>query len=225
MGIYMTPADHQQVSDAVAAAEAGTAGEIVTVIADQSDGYTDVALAWAAAIAFTAMTTLAFFPDFFLGIYDRLFGHWNADHSPTLIFAIAAAIGITKFIGVILLMLIPAVRMFFVPGTIRTRRVHARAIDLFKVGAERRTRSRTGILIYLSMHEHRAEIVTDREITRLVPAQAWGDAMVALLAGLKQHGPAAGMIAAIEQIGVILAEHLPREEGDLNELPDRLIEL
>ncbi len=225
MGIYMTPADHQQVSDAVAAAEAGTAGEIVTVIADQSDGYSDVALAWAAVIAFAAMTALAFFAHFFLGIYDWVFGHWNSDHSPTLIFGIAAAVGIMKFIGVTLLMLIPAVRMFFVPGIIKTRRVHAHAVALFKVGAERRTRSRTGILIYLSMQEHRAEIVADQAISSLVPPAAWGDAMVALLAGLKQNGPAAGMIAAIEQIGVILAEHLPREEGDVNELPDRLIEL
>jgi putative membrane protein len=33
------------------------------------------------------------------------------------------------------------------------------------------------------------------------------------------------MIAAVEQVGVVLAEHFPRAEDDINELPDRLIEL
>jgi putative membrane protein len=32
-----------------------------------------------------------------------------------------------------------------------------------------------------------------------------------------------GIIAAVERAGAILAEHFPRAEGDINELPDRLI--
>jgi putative membrane protein len=34
-----------------------------------------------------------------------------------------------------------------------------------------------------------------------------------------------GMIAAVGQVGAILAAHLPRADNDKNELPDRLIEL
>jgi putative membrane protein len=37
-------------------------------------------------------------------------------------------------------------------------RVRERAVNCFKVGAERRTHGRTGILIYLSLAEHRALI-------------------------------------------------------------------
>jgi putative membrane protein len=33
------------------------------------------------------------------------------------------------------------------------------------------------------------------------------------------------MIAAVERVGAILTEHFPIEEGDTNELPDRLIEV
>ena len=40
---YLSEAEHKLVSDAVAAAESTTSGEIVTVLADRSDGYTDVA--------------------------------------------------------------------------------------------------------------------------------------------------------------------------------------
>jgi putative membrane protein len=33
------------------------------------------------------------------------------------------------------------------------------------------------------------------------------------------------MAAAVERVGRILAEHLPRQADDVNELPDQLIEL
>ena len=97
--------------------------------------------------------------------------------------------------------------------------------DSDRIGAERRTHGRTGILIYLSMREHRAEIVADESIATKVDPGVWGDAMVAMLAELKQQRTADGMIAAVERVGAVLAEHFPRAEGDVNELPDRLIEV
>ena len=47
----MSATDHQEVSEAVTRAEAGSAGEIVTIVTDQSDDYADIALAWSAAVA------------------------------------------------------------------------------------------------------------------------------------------------------------------------------
>jgi putative membrane protein len=49
---YLSQADHEIVSNAVAQAELTTSGEIVTVLADRSDEYNDVVLVWAAALAF-----------------------------------------------------------------------------------------------------------------------------------------------------------------------------
>jgi putative membrane protein len=222
---YLSEAEHKAVSDAVAAAEMQTAGEIVTVVADRSDGYHDIALAWAAVVAFTAIAFLAFFPDFYLGLVDRVLGGWNHEWAPQAVFSLALAIGILKFAGMWLIQLWRPLKYFLIPGPIKTRRALGRAIDLFKVGAERRTHGRTGILIYLSMREHRAEIVADEAITSKVDAEVWGEAMTAMLAELKQGRVAEGMIAAVERVGAVLAEHFPRAEDDTNELPDRLIEL
>ena len=36
---------------------------------------------------------------------------------------------------------------------------------------------------------------------------------------------AAGLVGAIGQVGAVLAEHFPRADDDINELPDRLIEV
>jgi putative membrane protein len=46
-----------------------------------------------------------------------------------------------------------------------------------------------------------------------------------MLAEIRQGRLADGLIAAIERVGAVLAEHFPHQENDVNELPDRLIEV
>jgi putative membrane protein len=222
---HLSEADFEVVARAVARAEEGTAGEIVTVVTDRSDGYSDVALAWSAIAAFTAIATLTFFPDFYLGLVDHLLGKWTADWTPRGIFGLALFVGILKFAGTWLIQLWQPLKFFLIPGPIKSHRAHARAVQIFKVSAQGRTAGKTGILIYLSMREHRAEIVAEEAITSRVAPEAWGEAMAAMLAELKRGNVGAGMAAAVERVGRILAEHLPRQPEDVNELPDRLIEL
>jgi putative membrane protein len=194
-------------------------------VADRSDGYSDIALVWAAVVAFTAMTLYALFPEFFLGLVDRLTGNWGTEWSDSELLALFGAAALLKFLGMWLLLLWQPLRFALIPGPVKSARSRARATDLFKVGAERRTHGRTGILIYLSMREHRAEIVADEAIASKVAPETWGDAMAAMLAEIKDGHVADGMIAAVERVGAVLAEHFPRAEDDINELPDRLIEL
>ena len=82
-----------------------------------------------------------------------------------------------------------------------------------------------GVLIYLSMREHRAEIVADRPIAEKVAAEVWGAAMADMLVEIKQGRVAEGMAAGVRDVAAVLAEHFPRAEDDQNELPDRLIEV
>jgi putative membrane protein len=221
----MTDADRGRVGAAVAQAESRSAGEIVTILAERSDDYADVALAWSAVAALLALIALCVAPDFYLGIYERLTGGWVHEWSPRAVFGVAALVVSLKFASMWLLMLWRPLRLFLTPAPIRHRRVRARAITCFKVGAERRTHGRTGILIYLSRAEHRAEIVADEAIATRVSAEVWGEAMAAMLAELKQDHLADGLIAAVTRVGAVLAEHFPRAEDDQNELPDRLIEV
>jgi putative membrane protein len=223
--IHLSEADHARISAAVAAAEGTSAGEIVTIVAERSDGYTDVALAWAAFIAMTALTVLSLFPDFTLGHYDRLFGDWGSEWTHRGILALAAAVAILKFIGVVLIQLWQPLKFWLIPRPVKAARVRGRAEMLFKVGAERRTTGRTGVLIYLSLREHRAEIVADAAIAGKVSPEVWGAAMAAMLGPIREGRLADGMIAAIGEVGTVIAEHFPRASDDKNELPDRLIEV
>ncbi len=104
-----------------------------------------------------------------------------------------------KWLGSWLFLKWMPLRLFFTPRAIKLRRVRARAIDLFKVGTESKTAGRTGVLLYLSMREHRAEIVADEAIAGKVAPEVWGDAMIALIERVRAGKPGEGMAEAVRK--------------------------
>ncbi|MBL0925529.1 MAG: hypothetical protein IBJ12_13835 [Sphingomonadaceae bacterium] len=213
------------VTSAIAEAEHMTSGEIVTIITDLSDHYEDVAVVWASIAAFLALSCYAIFPQFYLGIVHGMTGGWQHDYSAGEYLAlIFIAMGL-KWLGTWLILRWMPLRLALTPRHIKMRRVRARAFNLFKVGTEAKTVGRTGVLLYLSMKEHRAEIVADEAIASKVTPEIWGDAMLALLDHVKAGRPGEGMAEAVRQMGIVLAEHFPKGSENPNELPDRLIEL
>lgn len=223
--IHLTAADHDRVSAAVAAAEGHSAGEIVTIVTERSDGYADIALAWAAFVAMTALTAFSVFTDLYLDLYDVVLGDWGREWTHQGLATLAASIAIIKFIAVVLLQFWQPLKWMLIPRFIKAGRARARAITCFKVGAERRTHGRTGILIYVSLREQHAEILADAAIAGKVSPDVWGEAMAALLCGIRAGDLAGGLVGAVERVGAVLAEHFPRAADDQNELPDRVIEV
>lgn len=223
--ISMSEADHRLVSDAVAAAEAQTDGEIVTIVARRSDAYHDVGLHWAILATFLMIALGAVMPQTYERFYVRLLGEWMHDLPLRLFLLMLLGQCLLAFLAIRYLLAIPALRMAVTPGATRSRRVRRRAVALFRTAAEARTVGRTGVLLYLSLDEKRAEIVADKAIAAKVDPSEWGEAMAAMLAEVREGRIGEGMARAVERIGVVLAHHLPRSEGDINELPDRLIEL
>ncbi|TCJ39468.1 TPM domain-containing protein [Parafrankia sp. BMG5.11] len=222
---YLNDAEHAQVSAAVAAAELESAGEIVTVLADQSDGYSDIQLAWSVLVGTLALAAFTLMPDFYLRLVEWLFGGWNHEWTTREILSLALAGFVVKFAGTWLIQLWRPLKFALIPAPIKQGRVRDAAVRHFKVGAERRTHGRTGVLIYLSMREHRAEIVADAAIATQVSAEVWGEAMADMLVHIREGRIADGLSAGIADVGAVLSEHFPRAEDDSNELPDRLIEV
>jgi putative membrane protein len=116
-------------------------------------------------------------------------------------------------------------RMVLTPGKTKSRRVRRRAIDLFRASCELKTQGRTGVLLYVSLAERRAEIVADQAIASQVEPEVWGDAMVALVDKLRARQPGEGIALAVEMIGAVLAPLLPPGTDNPDELPDRVVEL
>jgi putative membrane protein len=168
---------------------------------------------------------VAIFPEFYRGLYDQITGGWGHELTANQWLGTVIAIGVLKWIGMWLILLWRPLRLALTPRAILAGRVRTRAIDLFKVGTEAKTLGRTGILLYVSLKEHRADIVADEAIAAKVAPAVWGDAMEALIEQVRAGKPGAGMAEAVRQMGVVLAEHFPKGDDNPNELPDRLIEL
>ena len=216
--------DHARVSAAIAAAEAKSDGEIIAIAADQSDAYHDVGLHYAVLVLFLVLAFFAIWPHQLELWWTRLMG-WTAEPSLRQLLTLLLGFALLKFLAVLFILKWRPLRMLLTPGSTKTRRVRRRAVMLFKTGAERRTIGRTGILIYLSMAEHRAEIVGDEAITAVTTPETWGEAMAALIKDVKDGRPGDGIVAAVGLIGEVLATHFPQPSEDSNEIPDKLIEL
>jgi putative membrane protein len=216
--------DHARVSAAIAAAEAKSDGEIIAIAADQSDAYHDVGLHYAVLVLFLVLAFFAIWPHQLELWWTRLMG-WTSEPSMRQLLTLLLGFALLKFLVVLFILKWRPLRMLLTPGSTKTRRVRRRAVMLFKTGAERRTIGRTGILIYLSMAERRAEIVGDEAITAVTTPETWGEAMAALLKDVKDGRPGDGIVAAVGLIGDVLAIHFPKTSEDSNEIPDKLIEL
>jgi len=216
--------DHGLVSRAIAAAEAKSDGEIVAIAAEESDAYHDVGLHYAVLVLFLTLAFFAACPTCLEALHEQ-FNGWSAEPGLRELLTLLLLMALAKFLAVLFLLKWRPLRLALTPGATKTRRVRRRAILLFKAGAERRTVGRTGILIYLSLGEHRAEIVADEAITSVTTPETWGEAMAALLIEVKAGRPGEGIAAAVALIGEVLATHFPKSGEDTNEIPDKLIEL
>jgi len=223
--ISLTDSDRQKVAAAIAKAEASSAGEIVAVATPISDPYHDVALHWALVPLFAVLAWAAWRPTALAWWYDFLFGGWHPDPTQSELLTLLMFLAALKFTIALLILKWMPLRLFLTPGATKHRRVRRRAIAIFKAAAEKRTTGKTGILIYLSLAERRAEIVADEAILKVTDDHTWGEAMADLLTDVRAGRVGDGIVAAVERIGVVLADHFPRSDQDRNEIPDKLIEL
>lgn len=215
--------DHRKVSEAIAAAESASDGEILTIVSADSDSYHDVALHWAVLVMVGVLAVTAWQVQAIHELLEMLFGYWGEEiGSGKLLFA-ATVLAVGAFLLALLLLKVPALRLALTPGATKTRRVRRRAIALFRAAAERRTVGRTGVLIYLSLAERRAEIVADEAVTRVTTPECWGDAMAELIGELREGRPGDGLAMAVEEVGEVLTKHFPKSSADANEIPDKLI--
>ena len=223
--LRLTAEDHDKVSAAIAEAEGKSSAEIVAVVSELSDPYHDVALHWAVLALIAVLAWAAACPTCLNWWMDLILGGWRPEPSLRETLTFLMILAVLKFTAVLLILKYMPLRIALTPGATKARRVRRRAVSLFRTGAEQRTVGRTGVLIYLSLRERRAEIVGDEAITKVTTPETWGEAMAALIVEVKAGRPGDGIVAAVQQVGAVLSEHFPRSDADINEIPDKLIEL
>ena len=217
--------DHKLVTEAVARAEHLSDAEIVTIVADCSDPYHDVALHWGILAMLLVPAAIAAVPQWLIDDVTATFLGWNAELGRPLLMLLLIVKLAAAFLIVRLVLAYRPLRMALTPGGTKSRRVARRALQFFKVAAEKRTHGRTGVLLYLSLMERRAEIVADEAIHSKVAPEVWGEAMAVMVEHVKEGRPGEGVALAVGKIGEICAGCLPKTLDDPNQIPDRLIEI
>lgn len=221
----LTDAEHARISDAITSAERTTSGEIFCVVTQRTDDYRAVPFAWAALAAIVLPPILLWF-----GVPDPLWftsGGWSdgGHPAPRLIIALYASLSALLFVGAFLIARLPPVLNLLTPRSLKRSAVHRAAVESFLSHGIHVTEDRTGVLIFLSLGDHVAEIVADEGIYDKVEHDVWGDALDALLAEVRDGRIADGFVKAITMSGTVLSAHFPPGTRNPNELPDKLIEI
>jgi putative membrane protein len=116
-------------------------------------------------------------------------------------------------------------RFALVPKLVKRARAHERAVEQFLAHNLHTTKTRTGILIYVSFAERFAAVIADNAIYEKVPRETWEQIARELTHHLNRGERDEGLIAAINACCRLLGKYYPPRRHDANELPNHLIVL
>lgn len=206
--------DRTRIAEAVASAEERTAGEIVPVVVPQCASY-DVAV-WraASALAVLAVTAALLVVQFYDGWgLGWLFQPWGV-----ALVTLGAGVG-----GALLGAYVPPLQRFLAGDDLLDVTVHQRAMQAFVEEEVFDTRDRTGILLFVSLYEHRIEVLGDTGINQNVEPDDWAEVVERIRKGIKNRNLTEGLVDAIEMCGRLLERKgVNIRPDDTDELPNRL---
>ena len=204
--------DLDRIQEAVGRAEERTAGEIVPVVMPRSDDYEETVWRGAgAAILLTLLAvllTLRFYDGWGLG---WLFAPWG----------VALSVLMAGTVGALLTRYLYPLQRLLAGSDRLDETVHRRALQAFVEEEVFDTRDQTGILLFVSLREHRIEVVGDTGINQQVEADDWAEVVTRIRRGIQNDNLTEGLVEAIETCGRLLEEKgVDIRPDDENELTD-----
>ncbi len=211
--------ERKLIDDAVAEAESKTSGEIVPVIASQSGRYdrAEDLFGFSLALALLAIVW------YFFQAAKPLEGDWAQGVSLVVNLPYAMGILIIGFLlGIVIATWFPVLRHPFISNQEMKEEVEKAAAEAFQKFRLRRTRSATGVLIYISLYERMVRVMGDDAINGKLDQKDWDDICRTIQNGFKEKQVAQSFKTAILKCGVLLETHFAIQPGDENELPNEL---
>ncbi|HKZ16196.1 MAG TPA: hypothetical protein VJ161_01865 [Geobacteraceae bacterium] len=226
---FFTDAEKEKIRNAVESVEATTSGEIATMVVDRSDSYREAeilgAVLTAGLIALIVEVLLEYI------VVTSGIREWSdISHQSTQIFL--HGISVWTYIPMVFLLFFPSRYLYRKFPTLKLplvgrRRVEEavreRAVRAFFEKELYRTREETGVLIFISILEHKVWILGDRGIDRKIPVTLWREFAHELSVGLHEKRACETLCDIIGKMGRELAQYFPRRADDANELSDKLI--
>ncbi len=188
----------------VAAFEQATAAELVIAVRPRSDSYLHVNIL-VGCLAALAITSFLLYgePEFDL--------HWFLVCPAVVGLVLGWAAGI------------PPIQRLLTRRSVRDERVTRAARATFVERNVADTRSRAGVLLYISLAERIAVFVADLGVRERVPQLAWDASTDAVRSAVTRGAPAAEIVAPLLALAEVCGRHLPRASDDINELPDTVM--
>ena len=204
----------RRVEDAVKQAENGISGEIVPVFVSRSDTYEQGNLrAGFLVLSFSAVVWILLY-EFFSGWGARWYFTPEALIS-IMVFAFCAGFFLARFVA--------AFRLLFILEKEKAESVDKAANIAFLKEEVFNTHKRTGILIFISMLEHRVEVLGDTGISEKVTPEEWYHVVEIIVNGLKSNRKVEGICEGIQESRALLLKNgFVAAGGDTNELPNNL---
>lgn len=207
----MNTADLEAIRTAVAEAEQRTSGEIVPYLVEESDGYPSALWKGTALGAFAGALIAE-------GIY--FLGNFWGGLIPLWIALPAAAGGA---LGFLLSAYVPAVKRWMAGDGLLDLRTRQRAEMAFLEEEVFRTRQRTGILLFLSLFEHRVIVIGDSGINQQVQQSQWDGIVKTVAAGIRAGRAGEALVEGIRQCGELLERYgVAIQPDDSDELSNEL---
>lgn len=214
MPARFTAEDLASIQQAVADAERQTSGEFVVAVTPQSGAYPEAF--WKAATVGAVLGIAAVL------VYDLAYDGWGLTWlhrawGATVVVALFAAL------AALLTLASRRFRRLMVGQARLAETAHDRAIQTFATEKVYATRRRTGVLLFLSLFEHRIEVLADTGIAQVVPPEKWGDIVALIRRGILEDRVPMSVAEAVAMSGALLADaDLPPEADDIDELPNNL---
>lgn len=202
---FFSESEKQQISILVKKTERETSGEIAVMVVDGSDSYREAEILGALMLsAFIALVVAVLL------------------HHVTIWSYIPAVI-IFWFPALYLVRGFPRFKLALAGKKRLEESVRERAIRAFFEKGLYRTRGETGVLVFISILEHKVWILGDRGINQRIAPQFWQTLAVELAGRIRDKRAFDGLCTVIEKLGDVLKEHFPKDADDTNELSDEVI--
>lgn len=204
--------DTDRLQKAVGRAEERTSGEIVPMVVPRSGDYEVAAWRGSGIAVLAALAAVLLMVRFYQGWgLGWLFAPWGV----ALTVLIAGTVGglLSRFIAPLQRLLAGSDRL--------DETVHQRALQAFVEEEVFDTRDRTGILLFVSLREHRIEVLGDTGINQQVEPDDWAEVVARIRRGIRNDNLTEGLVEAIERCGRMLERRgVDIRPNDENELPD-----
>ncbi len=211
---FFTQEEKNRIEAAIKEAESKVSGEIVPVYVRQSDTYPEARYK-AFISGFIIKACLILLIDEWLG-WAEFFVLKNP-----LYFLGSLVFG--GFLGVLLVQYIPVVKHFFVSLHRMDYCVDSLARQAFLEYEVFNTRQRTGILLFVSLFEHKVEILGDSGINQKISPDEWAQIAQAMISELKKGNHCEAFLEGIQRSCELLLKYgFAKTPDDTNEIPDHL---